>query len=503
MKKSTLLKTASLVTVFSVCERGLGFLYRILLSRTLGSEGVGLYQLALSVFAVFATLVSSGIPVTLSRLIPKYRTLGNSAAERQTVSAAVLCTLLAAIPLFLLVYLGHGLVDSFFSDPRCGKIFLILMYGFVFNAVYAVLRGTFWGNKQFLAYSVIEFVEEAVMIAVGALLILGADSATDGAERAAFAVVVSYLTSFALALIYFFAKGGKFVRAGRENFRPLLSAALPVTAMRTSTSVVSSLVSLLLPARLIAGGLTAAQAMSEYGVALGMAIPILYTPATVIGSLALVLTPELSEHFYRKNHRSLQQSLERALQATVLVSCTLIPLFFVFGPDMGMLIYASARSGELIGKACGMLLPMSLAMITTSMLNSLGKEKKTLLYYFLGAAAMLACVWGLAPFVGIYALLIGQCANHTVCCLMNLRLIRKTCVRPPAYRTFLLLSILIAGAEMLVGGLLYPFLRERMNVWFAIALAALCMLAVQATGALLTGTYKIIVPKSKKVHQSV
>lgn len=502
MNKRTFLKTATLVTAFSVCERGLGFLYRIILSRTIGAEGVGLYQLALSVFAVFATLVSSGIPVTLSRLISKYRTGNDDAAESRTVSAAVLTTLALAAPLFLLVYLGHDRVDSLFSDPRCGKIFLILMYGFLFNAVYAVLRGSFWGNKQFLAYSVIEFIEEAVMIAVGALLIVRADSAADGAGKAAFAVVLSYISSFALALIYFLAKGGKFVRPQGE-FRPLLKSAVPITAMRTSASLVNSLVSVLLPARLIVGGLTAAEAMSEYGVALGMAVPVLYTPSTIIGSLALVLTPELSEHFYRKNHRALQKNLEKAICATVFIACSLFPLFFVFGSDMGMLIYSSARSGELIRSACVMLLPMSLSMITTSMLNSLGKEKKTLLYYFFGAAAMLGCVWFLSPVIGIHALLLGQCASHTVCCLFNLRLLHKTCVHPPAYRAFLLLSVLTAGAEMLVGNALYPLFRERLNVWLAIPLAALCMLAVQAACAFLTSTYKIIGRKSKKAHQSV
>lgn len=506
MNKRTFLKTATIVTVFSVCERGLGFLYRIILSRTIGAEGVGLYQLALSVFAVFATLVSSGIPITLSRLIPKYKTSLNPRAEQQTISAAVLFTLALALPLFLLVYLGHGWVESLFSDPRCGNIFLILMYGFVFNSVYAVLRGSFWGNKQFLAYSVIEFVEEAVMIVTGALLIIGASSAMDGAARAAFAVVLSYLTSFAISLIYFFAKGGKFVRP-KGQFKPLLASALPITAMRTSTSLVNSLISILLPARLIVGGLTATEAMAEFGVALGMAIPILYTPSTIIGSLALVLTPELSEHFYQKRHRKLQGNIEKALKVTVLISCTLIPLFFVFGSDMGMLIYSSARSGELIRSACVMLLPMSLTMITTSILNSLGRERRTLLYYFFGAAAMLFCVWFLSPILGIYALLLGQCACHTVCCLLNLRLLRKTCVHPPAYRRFLCLSVLAALAETLAGASLYPFLRERMNVWLALVLAALCMLAVQAALSFLTGTYKIIAVKrvknTRKGNQSV
>ena len=70
-------KTAVMVTIFSLMEKFLGFIYRIYLSRAIGSEGVGLYQITLSVFALLLTLCSSGIPATVSRLITKYR------AERQ------------------------------------------------------------------------------------------------------------------------------------------------------------------------------------------------------------------------------------------------------------------------------------------------------------------------------------------------------------------------------------------------------------------------------------
>ena len=64
-----LYRTAAVVTFFSAAEHCLGFLYRIILSRTIGSEGLGVYQAAYTVFAVFLTISASGLPVTLSRVI--------------------------------------------------------------------------------------------------------------------------------------------------------------------------------------------------------------------------------------------------------------------------------------------------------------------------------------------------------------------------------------------------------------------------------------------------
>ena len=71
MRKENIYRAAAMVTIFSVVEKFFGFVYRIVLSRTLGSEGMGIYQVALSVFAVLATIAAAGLPLTGSRLSTK------------------------------------------------------------------------------------------------------------------------------------------------------------------------------------------------------------------------------------------------------------------------------------------------------------------------------------------------------------------------------------------------------------------------------------------------
>ena len=71
LMKHNIYKSAAQVTVLSTVEKALSFFYRIILSRIIGAEGIGIYQICLSVFAVFLTAASSGVPVTVSRLIAK------------------------------------------------------------------------------------------------------------------------------------------------------------------------------------------------------------------------------------------------------------------------------------------------------------------------------------------------------------------------------------------------------------------------------------------------
>ena len=64
LSKSNLYQTAAYVTAFSVAEKFFGFLYRIILSRTLGAEGMVLDKNA-DIERVLSAAMSRGRPVVV------------------------------------------------------------------------------------------------------------------------------------------------------------------------------------------------------------------------------------------------------------------------------------------------------------------------------------------------------------------------------------------------------------------------------------------------------
>lgn len=417
---TNIFRTTLQVTVLASIEKTLSFFYRIYLTRMIGAEGIGIYQICLSVFAVFLTLTSSGIPMTVSRLMTKYNALGQERAKHAVVTAGVLCTFAVTIPSALILLLGRNALGFLFGDSRSQAIFLILIPGLILTSVYAVMRGTFWGNKDFLSYSLIELAEDSVMVILGCLLVMGQKSPVQGATLAIWAVLASYIFSFITSVGWYFIKGGKIV-APRGQFKPLLSSAIPITAMRTATSLLNTLVAIVMPILLVKGlGITRSQAVAEYGVTLGMAIPILFIPTSLIGSIAVVQAPELSGHYYRKQKKLVQEDIEKSLKATIFIATILIPLLFTAGRNVGMILFADERSGSMISRFAWMLLPMCLSMISTTLLNSLNREKRSLLYFFIGSGIMLTCLFGLTWLWGTYAYLVGLALNFCVIAVCNL-----------------------------------------------------------------------------------
>ena len=443
-------KTVAIVTVFSISEKFLGFLYRIFLSRTIGAEGIGIYQVALSVFALLLTLISSGTPITVSRLMTKYKAEKDNARVEKVVSAGIFFTLFLALPICLIIYLFRNSLSLVFADPRCTPVFLIVLPGLVFTSVYGVIRGVFWGNKDFLPYSIIELLEEICMIFVGSILILFSKSAYQGAIYAGVAVLVSYVFSFSLATLVFFIRKNRLVNPKGELL-PLIKSATPITAMRTVNSLAVSLVSIVLPLRLMQAGYTNAQALSAFGAASGQAIPILFIPTTLIGSFTLVLVPEIAENYYKNNYKALKIDIEKAIKFTAVLSCVFIPLFIVCGEEIGILIFNSHECGKYLTASAFLMLFMGLSSVTTSILNSIGLENKTLFYYIISSVFMLIAVWFLPKFIGVYALLVGFTFVYGITTVFNLLLINKTCKIKPKYLKYLSRCCLLCLPALLFG----------------------------------------------------
>lgn len=426
MKKSVkrFYATASLLTLFSIFERGLGFLYRIALSRHLGEEGLGVYQASMSAFGVFLTIGVGGLPITISRFIAKSRAENSTPSKAQTLSAGFfLSTLLSLIPALLFLLLSPWLAPAILPDERCLPVLKILLVGSLFASAFASLRGFFWGNKQFLIPTLFEVLEESVQVVSG-IIFLSLNGKMPLIERVAWANTLSYVLSFSAAISYFFLKQGK-LASPLPLAKPLFKSSLPITATRLSSALLTSAVAVVFPLALINAGLTKTEALKIYGVITGMALPVLMLPATVIGCISVVISPTLSENYYREEKQKLKRAMENGLTVALLLACGIIPILFTLGEEIGELIFSSRLAGEMIKTGCPMLLPMSLSMLSSSMLNSLGFSKQSFWFFLVGSTFLILSILLLTPTAGGYAYLVGMGGSFALSAGLNLVFLQK------------------------------------------------------------------------------
>ena len=238
-------------------------------------------------------------------------------------------------------------------------------------------------------------------------------------ERVAWANAISCAVAFFVAffaLLFEKPKFGSPLPLAKDLFR----SSLPITAVRIFNSLIVSAVAVLLPAMLVKSGISNTDAVKLYGVLTGMVVPVLFIPATLIGTLSLVLSPQLSEDFYKKNYAKLKNTIERGLTVSTFLSLLLAPLIFVLAEEIGGLFFSSATAGEMLKTGAPILLPISLSMLSTSVMNSLGNQKTSLKHYLFGALSLATSILVFTPLLKGYSYLLGMGLNFSVNALCNL-----------------------------------------------------------------------------------
>ena len=463
----SILKSVALISVFSVLTRLLGFLLRIFLSRTIGAEALGLYQVALSVFMVLLTVVSSGLTLIISRMTASYRVSQDKKATASLITSGLLLALVVSVILCAIILIFKNLFAHLFTDENCVNILIILLPSLIFSAIYSVFRGAMWGYDNYFALCVTELFEMVIKIAFSVLLLNASMSVLQSATTVAWAFTLSCVFSAVLVVILYFFYGGKLGKPTRI-YRTILSRSAPITGVRIAGSLVQPLIALILPARLMLAGYTASQAMSIYGIALGMTFPLLFLPTTLTGSLSTALVPDISMAMAQNDSSHIQKRVTASINFTLFISFLVVPIFVAIGDKIGLFLYGEALSGTLLQFSSWIMIPMGVTNITSAILNSVGLEVKSFINYIIGGIFTFISVMWLTKFMGVLSLPFGMGVSTTVTMILNIIMLkRKLGIKVKILKEltlFALLSLPTLAITSFVSNLLSNFLPLIFNL---------------------------------------
>ncbi|HKL93945.1 MAG TPA: oligosaccharide flippase family protein [Clostridia bacterium] len=416
------------VTAFSVCSRFLSFIFKIYISRALGAEIVGLYQICISVLILLLSLTAGGLPNVLSRKIAEAEVKGNYKRQNSLMAQSLLIGLTASAIVIIVLYSLGDKLSIIFADDRCVDMFLIMLPAVLTSTLYALIRSWFWGRKKFLAFSFTEFLDSIFKIAFSAFFISGIISSISGAIGISIAFILADVLCVLILFILYFANGGRLAKP--TGFLELEKSAIPITTTHIAGSAVNSLTAIVIPAQLVLIGMTTPQATAEYGRLAGMALPLLMAPSSLIGSLAVVLTPEIASYATQGDNKALLNKLESSLAFCVFITSMFLAVYAPLGKNLGVLFFGDEMAGVYVSQCCLLILPIGINQVASTVVNSLGMENKCLLHFLIGIAILLPCIFFLPRVIGIYAMPVGSMLSNSVLTILNMRSLRKKLGQP-------------------------------------------------------------------------
>lgn len=151
-----------LLTVTGLSNRVIGFFYRIFLSRIIGAEGLGIYQLIFPVFALCIAFSSSGIQTAVSRFVAAadHKNTGMSYLYAGLVLSVGIALSLTVILISYSDFIAIHILD----ETRCAPLLVILSYCLIPASVHACINGYYYGKKKTLVPSVSQLMEQVVRV---------------------------------------------------------------------------------------------------------------------------------------------------------------------------------------------------------------------------------------------------------------------------------------------------------------------------------------------------
>lgn len=502
-------KATLIVTIFSVLTRALGFVLRIILSRSLGAEMLGYYQVAMSVFGVLMTLVASGLPLVVSRSVAYKRMLSEKRKANASVTAGLIVALTISLVVSVVLFAFPQILTAIFKNDITTRIILYSLPAIVASAIYSVLRSALWGEKHFFAMSFTEFFEQVVRIILCLILFSPKVFSSLGVgEKASLSLSIACVCSCLLVVaIYFALKNG--FSSPRGEFKAILKSSVPITAVRSASSIVTSLISIIIPLRLMSSGLSESHAMSEFGMVMGMAFPLIMIPGTLISSLAVALVPEISsktsnidDKTSTRDFNGLKSHVNLAINVSLAISMIFVPAFMVLGSPICEILFGSANAGVYVSRASIIMIPMGLSQITSSLLNSMGLELKSMKNYAISAVFLFLSIYFLPKFIGTNALIVGMGLLSTVSAVLNFRMLKKRDLFNPNFGKYFAKMMAFGFVSWLLGFLLFNLFSRFLPKFFVVVIIGISTVIVML---LLYYVFDVVgvkgfVQKRKKKH---
>lgn len=451
---STILAGTLLLTATGLFSQVVGFVYRMLLSRLIGAETMGLYQLVMPVYSMLMSVTAVGLTVAVSTLSARYHALGDSGTVKLVLRRALGRFFLLAVPLGLAVMVLSDPISVYLlGDARTRLGVVVIVPCMLLTGVENLHKHCFYGIGRVRPPAAVETAEQ--LIRAGAVLLLLAALLPRSAEETvgiiALGMVLCEVFS-ACALTLLFQRYWKRFPPGpaREDVSGgrLMAIALPVGATSLLGTLLGSANSVLIPAKLVEGGMTLSEAMSEFGVLCGMTLPMLGLPTGFIGALCLVMVPDLSRRTARGDRRAAGGFLDRVMSATSLLMAPAMALLAVIGPTVGQALFRDERVGELIlPLAAGTLLGCYQSVLSGA-LNGLGLQGKAARNAILSDVVQLAFTFFAVSRFGLGGFAAGYVASGLAGAGLNLAsVLRAAALRVKAFEWFVrpLLAAVLMG----------------------------------------------------------
>ena len=425
--KEKFINSVIILLIGGLLTKLLGMFIKIMMSRLIGTEGLGLYMMVLPTFSLFIGIGQFGLPTALSKLVAEKRK-NNIKLFFSILPISLFINLLLIITI---IVIAPVLANNLLHDPRCYLPILAIAVVIPFTSLSSICRSYFFGKEKMVPHVVSNLLEDIVRLT---LMIIGIPFfLPKGLEYAVCYIILSNVISEGVSILVLFLFLPKKIQLKKEDLIPKkdymkesLSIGIPNTTGRLLGSIGYFLEPILLTTTLLALGYSSKFITTEYGILSGYVMPLLLLPSFFTMAISQALLPVVSREYTRGNYTFVTRKIKQAILYSLAIGIP-VTIFFVIFPEFPLkLIYHTNEGISYMRFLAPVCLFQYIQSPLSSCLDAMGKSRDAMVATTIGVVIRSIFLVLLSLLnIGLWGLIIAISLNVFAVTFYSLKKVRS------------------------------------------------------------------------------
>lgn len=425
--KNKFIKTTFCLLIGGAITKLLSMIIKIILSRNVSTEVLGLYMTIMPTFSLLITLSQFGLPTALSKLVAE-----DNKSNKQLFLSILPILLITNIFIMIFIFMfAKTLAITFLKQEALYLGIIAMALVIPFTSISSLVGSYYFGSSRVFPH-ILSHIVECIVRLLLYYFYLPTLAFKSYSYIICFLILSNVLSELAsiIVLISFLPKN---IEIKKRDFLPRLDyvkssleIGIPNTAGRLIGSIGYFFEPIILTCALTLAGYSNNYITYNYGVITGYVIPIVLLPSFFTMTISQALLPSISKDYANNKIKSVKRKLKLAIMISLLIG-SVFTFFFVSFPSYFLnIIYHTTSGSTYLRILAPIVLFQYVQAPISASLDAMGKSTIVMRGTLYGTIARCSLLFILSLLgIGMYGLIISTAINVLIVTIYDFLSIEK------------------------------------------------------------------------------
>ena len=344
--KEKFIKKALILALGGFITKILSMVIRIITTRVIGVNGLGLYMLVLPTFNLFITIATLSLPTAISKLVAE----GTRNNKKLVLGFLPIAIIFNIFLIIIIIILSPFIANNLLHNEILYYPIISIGITLPFITTSSIIKGYFFGKEKMFPNVVSNMIEQitriiSIIFIIPYLLKINISYAVSGL------VFINCLSESLgiVTLLLFMPNKTKInkndIKPDLNNIKDIFSISIPTTTSRLISSIGLFLEPIIITFVFLKLGYQTTYITKEYGIISGYVLPMVMMPNFLSGAISNALLPVISKSYANKKLKETKRKLKLACFLSIFIGiiCTIILFLFpkfclktIFNTNLGV-----------------------------------------------------------------------------------------------------------------------------------------------------------------------